>query len=415
MTDPLQAEDLAAFARSLGVRGSVTDRSSLAQTNQPPLTLLAASARLLGLGPVLPSAIAEYIVGLSRLAPDEARAVLGRIRRLDDWGPVWLEEAERRRAAAEGHEKAGALCAAWEAWSAVLACQRMALFADGLVVPAPTADQHWYTYQALRRTHGQLWRLEGRPVHELLIPGPEEKIPALFHLPGDGLTGVPTVVLLHGLSGYKEYKDHQALPLRDAGYATLCIDMPAHGERYFGRRLRPHEEPECLAALDWLAAQPEVDPQRVALMGGSMGGYWALRSAAAAAPARACVALATPYALGLGNPAAWSARRRPKGNRIPFLLQEFARVMGTADPNALVEMAAQFTLEGRLSAVRCPLFLGHGTQDRTVPFSELWRLAREAPAEATRLHAYEGADHELAGPAWEQMPPILEWLEEALA
>ncbi|MGC8838855.1 MAG: alpha/beta hydrolase family protein, partial [Anaerolineae bacterium] len=60
--------------------------------------------------------------------------------------------------------------------------------------------------------------------------------------------------------------------------------------------------------------------------------------------------------------------------------------------------------------VRCPVFLGHGTQDTVVPFSDAWRLARALGTEDLTVHPYPGAGHEVSGPAPEHWPPILEWL-----
>lgn len=68
------------------------------------------------------------------------------------------------------------------------------------------------------------------------------------------------------------------------GYVTLCIDMPTFGERagvsedeaakaalWHGRTLFGQMVSEQAAALSWLAARPEVDPQRIGVTGLSMG------------------------------------------------------------------------------------------------------------------------------------------------
>ncbi|MBC7225539.1 MAG: alpha/beta hydrolase, partial [Anaerolineae bacterium] len=100
--------------------------------------------------------------------------------------------------------------------------------------------------------------------------------------------------------------------------------------------------------------------------------------------------------------------------RVPVLTREFARVVGSTDPEVLREMAAQFTLVEVAPRVRCPLFLGHGTQDQVVPFSELWHLARAVGSEDVTIHAYPGAGHEVAGPPPERLPRIVEWLQSRL-
>lgn len=407
-------ETLEGFVRSLGLTGPVTTREGAAQQARPrtPAVVSSLAIGLLGMGRALPQGALRSFARLAGVPPEVAIPVLRRIRRLDRWGETWMEEAERHALAAERHEQGGDLRAAWEAWHTVLMCQRMATFTDGVFLPVPSVDARWRTYLHLRRTCQRLARLEGRPFHELKIPGPREKIPALFHLPGEGVTRVPAVLLVHGLSGYKEFKDIQGLGLRDAGFATLAIDMPAHGERFFGERLRPGAEEDCVAALEWLAAQPEVDPDRLILLGGSMGGHWVVRTAACTTRARACVALATLF--GFGQRAQEEPTPRGRRLKVPFLMREFARVVGSTDPEELRQIASQFTLEDAAPRVRCPVFLGHGTDDTIVPFSDAWRLARALGTDDLTVHPYLGAGHEVSGPAPEHLPPILEWLGRVL-
>lgn len=74
------------------------------------------------------------------------------------------------------------------------------------------------------------------------------------------------------------------------GIQTLCLDMPCFGERaglsesaaakaalWEGRSLAGQMIGECTAALDWLTAEPLVDPTRIGVFGISMGatlGQW---------------------------------------------------------------------------------------------------------------------------------------------
>lgn len=80
------------------------------------------------------------------------------------------------------------------------------------------------------------------------------------------------------------------------GFAVLCIDMPGFGDRrsegsesalskaglWQGRPLFGQMVAQQLAALEWLAAQSQVDPKRIATLGISMGGALAMWTAALA-------------------------------------------------------------------------------------------------------------------------------------
>jgi len=99
-------------------------------------------------------------------------------------------------------------------------------------------------------------------------------------VPAESPRGV--VVVLHGLGGQdaSTMLGHAGF-LRDAGYAVLILDMRAHG-RSGGERIGlAFEEPrDVAAALDWIAAQPDLAQVPVALLGVSMGGATAIRTAA---------------------------------------------------------------------------------------------------------------------------------------
>src|SRR4029453_19538262 len=66
-------------------------------------------------------------------------------------------------------------------------------------------------------------------------------------------------------------------PYLRAGMATLCIDMPGVADA----PLAGSEDAERLwdAMFDWIATRPDLDAQRVAVVGGSTGGYWAAKLA----------------------------------------------------------------------------------------------------------------------------------------
>jgi pimeloyl-ACP methyl ester carboxylesterase len=147
----------------------------------------------------------------------------------------------------------------------------------------------------------------------------------------------------------------------------------------------------------------------MALLGGSLGGFWVLSAAARRPNIRACVALATPYSLSMPR----AAIPRNTGS-VPFLFHEFARVFGSTDVEMLLDLGSQLSLNGQLSAIECPLFLGHGTQDRTVPFSDLWEISQRTQTLDPTIHAYVGADHEVKDPGADHWPPILDWLQDRL-
>ncbi len=101
---------------------------------------------------------------------------------------------------------------------------------------------------------------------------------------------VPGVMLLHMAGRQKEEWTSLATQLQEDGYAVLALDLRGHGES--------EGEPDWAAMPDdvsraWvaLADQPEVDPERTAIVGASIGANLALVAAAAEARVRAVVLL----------------------------------------------------------------------------------------------------------------------------
>jgi dienelactone hydrolase len=81
---------------------------------------------------------------------------------------------------------------------------------------------------------------------------------------------VAAVLILHGSGGVDGRGAFHATALQEAGIATLEITMfPPGGRPRAGRKANM---PHVAAALKWLAAQPNVDVQRLGVMGFSWGG-----------------------------------------------------------------------------------------------------------------------------------------------
>lgn len=114
---------------------------------------------------------------------------------------------------------------------------------------------------------------------EVTVPADDGTRLAGWYLPGDNGAGL---VLAHGASGTRASVLDQAAVLRRHGYSLLLLDARGHG-RSGGRpmELGWWGEADLRAAVDWLAAQPEVAPGRIGLVGLSMGGEEAVGAAGA--------------------------------------------------------------------------------------------------------------------------------------
>jgi dienelactone hydrolase len=121
-----------------------------------------------------------------------------------------------------------------------------------------------------------------------LLRGAEAKpvvVPADFRLPERAAARAPAVVVVHSIGGYREENEGWfAARLREAGFATVVYDsFAARGlgrvTQGGNRSLQPSALADAYAAVKFLAAQPAIDPARIAVIGFSFGGEVARISA----------------------------------------------------------------------------------------------------------------------------------------
>lgn len=101
-----------------------------------------------------------------------------------------------------------------------------------------------------------------------------------WYIPPQPESGGATVIFAHGFSGNRGNLLAQAALLVQRGYGALLFDFRNHGDSEgeittFGLL----EVRDVAAALAFLLAQPEVNPDRIGLVGHSMGGAIAIRAA----------------------------------------------------------------------------------------------------------------------------------------
>ena len=111
-------------------------------------------------------------------------------------------------------------------------------------------------------------------------------LPVTLLVPDDGAPR-PGVLVVHGFSGSAQLMDGVGLALARAGYAVGLVDLDGHGDNPRPLRLEttvadPAQlDSDVAAAVDWLAAQPQVSRGPLALVGHSMGAGAVVRYAAA--------------------------------------------------------------------------------------------------------------------------------------
>lgn len=118
------------------------------------------------------------------------------------------------------------------------------------------------------------------------VDGARRKIPSFYYRP-EGEGPFPVVVQIHGgpegqtRPGFDTFRHYL---LNELGVAVLTPNVrgsSGYGKTYLGLdngKRREDSVKDIGALLDWIAEQPELDAQRVAVTGGSYGGYMVLAS-----------------------------------------------------------------------------------------------------------------------------------------
>ena len=158
--------------------------------------------------------------------------------------------------------------------------------------------------------------------------------------PARGTSAGPTVALVHGWLGNRTYWDAQLEPLT-ARHEVIALDLGGHGESGLGR------SDWNLSAFgdDVVAVIQEADPERVVLVGHSMGGDAVLLAARELGDRVVCVVWVDAFrSLGQEQPAppeAVEAFVAPFRDDFEATIDQFVRrLLPAADPEIMGRVAA---------------------------------------------------------------------------
>ena len=189
------------------------------------------------------------------LKPDEVREALARLTSLDrdEWAASWSQIGERYMAKKDYHQ-------AWLYYS----------FARW---PVPNSPGKQRAYDKALEAYLAYAKKYDPPLEVLRVPYEGSEVVGYVRMP-KGARRVPFVVAIAGLDSRKEEMIERFGPLAERGIGVLALDSPGTGQSGV-KAAAPGTEKSLSRVLDVVLARPEIDAKRVALYGGSFGGYWA--------------------------------------------------------------------------------------------------------------------------------------------
>ncbi|WP_197029262.1 alpha/beta hydrolase family protein [Alicyclobacillus macrosporangiidus] len=305
----------------------------------------------------------------------------------ESWHKEWMRIAERNRAKAYREEAAGHFVTARACF--LRACNYFRCAEFWL---EPNDPRRLPTFTKCEECFEAASRYFDHKAVRVDIPYEGTFLPAYFIRSRFAPPKSPVLIALGGLDSFKEelyfMLGRGAL---ERGISCLLVDGPGQGAAL--RRLhlttRFDYEVPVGACVDYLETRDDVDFDRIALSGSSLGGYYAVRAAAFEKRIRACIAHGAQWNVARD----WSTR----GDDHPLALH-IRWVFGVRTMAEALLKAQQFNLEPVVGKLDIPLLIVHGARDMigVEKARQLYRGALEAGVDVTlRMVSPEetGAEH----------------------
>ena len=180
-----------------------------------------------------------------------------------------------------------------------------------------------------------------------------------------GLDRHPVVICFGGLDEFKDELLHEATRHAHArGLSLLLVDLPGQGGTLRRQKLtaRVDTEVPVAACVDYLQSRGDVDPDRIALYGASLGGYYAPRAASFEHRLKAVVSDGAIWKLQSSFRSTGYDPSRIAVRHLHWVLGIPGE--GTQDGfDAVDAKLAEFSLEGVQQNIRCPYLIVEGACD----------------------------------------------------
>ncbi|GMA97723.1 alpha/beta fold hydrolase [Pelosinus sp. IPA-1] len=222
------------------------------------------------------------------------------------------------------------------------------------------------------------------------------------HAPKD----VPVIIVMGGLTGFKEEANSMAMVLVDRGFAVLLIDGPGQGESLYFHKcyLEVDHQDAHNIMIDYIINRSDVG-NKVGIYGISFGGYLVARTAGYLSyKLAACVSRGGGYEV-------------KDCLVIPNYLEKFTMRFGKDKKDKdFVEtnLIEKMSLKGIADKITCPLLIIHNDEDPTFNVELVKKTFAEAASTDKTFKLFSDRDHCANTDDTEARTYVVDWLADRL-
>jgi len=309
--------------------------------------------------------VSECFLAASRMVPGDK----------ESWHKEWLRIADNNFKRANANEQEGHVQTAKNCWLRAADNYRSAEFwlapDDPRRLPtfemAETATRKFLDYCVPKGEAVEIAYENGKSLFAYFIKAPFS------------LDRQPVLIAFGGLDSFKDelwYMVGRGALQR--GISVLMVDGPGQGGtlRRHGIVTRFDYEVPVSYCIDWLSERSDVDMDRIAVSGSSLGGYYAARAGA----------MEPRLAAAISHGAIWNIYDRWKDRDDTHgLASHMCWIFGARNMAEATENAKPFKLEGVLDHMKCPYLICHGGHDvlGVESAKQVYDYARQAGIDVT--------------------------------
>ena len=222
-----------------------------------------------------------------------------------------------------------------------------------------------------------------------------------------GTVKAPCVILLSGMDMFKEnwhrFITTNVLP---RGWVGYTLDGPGQGETLTrGLTMTLDNYDEALSAsIDWLSKQPEVDSERIVIMGSSMGSWWGTHALRSEKRIKAIAA----------NMPCLADKSIILNQAQPSFVNNLMFMTGLKTYEKIAEYAADMNLDEIIAEIDVPYLIVTGENDELTTLEATKAVYEKIPS-TKALWVYQHEFHPIGPPANEWLNASMDWLARALA